>query len=354
MLQRIGRYEILERIAAGGQGTVYRARDTVLDRVVAVKVINQPVTDDPQYLEALQREARLAARLDHPNITRVHDFQVEGDTAYIVMEYVPDSLDKHVRAGQPLPYQRAVEIAVQICRGLAHAHENGVVHRDIKPQNILLTEDGTAKVTDFGIARALVSSTQSRGTRTMGTPWYMALEQWSGSRVDGRADLYSLGILLYEMLTGSVPFQGEAIEAIYVQRREAPVPPISGHLDVPMAVEDVVRRALEKSPEGRFANASAMADALEGALTGVSGRGRDRSDWAMDVGGSNLEYLREELEAFEDRVARLKAGTKELESLDTSGFSEGAHVLSGILKSPDMVEEAEARLAALNEAMNFG
>ena len=111
MLQRIGRYEILERIAAGGQGTVYRARDTVLNRVVAVKVINQPVTDDPQYLEALQREARLAARQDHPSIARVRDFQVEGDTACITMEYAPDSLDKHIRAGQPLPYQRAVQIA---------------------------------------------------------------------------------------------------------------------------------------------------------------------------------------------------------------------------------------------------
>ena len=111
MLQRIGRYEILERIGGGAFGTVYRARDTVLNRVVAVKVINQPVTDDPQYLEALQREARLAARQDHPNITRVRDFQVEGDTACITMEYAPDSLDKHIRAGQPLPYQRAVQIA---------------------------------------------------------------------------------------------------------------------------------------------------------------------------------------------------------------------------------------------------
>ena len=111
MLQRIGRYEILERIAAGGQGTVYRARDTVLDRVIAVKVINQPVADDPEYLEALQREARLAAGLDHPNITTVYDFRVEDGTAYIVMDYVPDSLDKHIRAGQPLPYQRAVQIA---------------------------------------------------------------------------------------------------------------------------------------------------------------------------------------------------------------------------------------------------
>ena len=179
MLQRIGRYEILERIAAGGQGTVYRARDTVLDRVVAVKVINQPVTDDLAYLEALQREGRLAAGLDHPDITRVHDFQLEGDTAYIVMEYVPDALDRHLQGESRLPWQHATEIAVQVARALQHAHDNGVVHRDIKPQNILLTEDGTVKVSDFGIARALASSTRSRTSSVMGTPQYMAPEQWA-------------------------------------------------------------------------------------------------------------------------------------------------------------------------------
>ena len=272
MLQRIGRYEILERIATGGQGTVYRARDTVLDRVVAVKVINQPVTDDPQYLDALQREARLAARLDHPNVTRVYDFQVEDGTAFITMEYVPDSLDKHIRAGQPLPYQEAVEIAVQVCRGLAHAHENGVIHRDIKPQNILLTEDGTVKVSDFGIARALASSTRSQTNSVMGTPHYMAPEQWESGRLDARLDQYGLAIVLYETLSGMPPFQGESMAALFVQHREAPVPPIPGHLDVPRAVEDVVRQALEKNPEDRFANASAMAGALEGALTGAVSR----------------------------------------------------------------------------------
>jgi serine/threonine protein kinase len=136
MLQRIGRYEILERIAAGGQGTVYRARDTALDRIVAVKVINQPVTDDPQYLEALQREARLAVGLDHPNITTVYDFQVEDGTAYIVMEYVPDALDRHIRSEQRLPWRRAVEIALNVARALQHAHENGVVHRDQQTEDI--------------------------------------------------------------------------------------------------------------------------------------------------------------------------------------------------------------------------
>ena len=224
MLQRIGRYEILERIAAGGQGTVYRARDTVLDRVVAVKIINQPVTDDPEYLEALQREARLAARLDHPNVTTVYDFQVEDGTAYIVMEYVPEALDRHIRQGQPLPYQRAVEIAIQVARGLQHAHDNGVVHRDIKPQNILLTEDGTAKVTDFGIARALAASTRSRTASIMGTLSYMAPEQWASGGLDGRSDQYALGIVLYETLAGLPPFQGESMEALFVHHRESPVP----------------------------------------------------------------------------------------------------------------------------------
>jgi serine/threonine-protein kinase len=139
------RYEILERIATGGQGTVYRARDTVLDRVVAVKIINQSIADDPDYLAALQREARLAAGLDHPNITTVYDFQVEDGTPYIVMEYIPDALDKHLQGGTRLPWERTAEIAVQIARALQHAHDQGVVHRDIKPQNMpaVDSEDST-------------------------------------------------------------------------------------------------------------------------------------------------------------------------------------------------------------------
>jgi len=266
MLQRIGRYEILERIAAGGQGTVYRARDIVLDRVVAVKVINQPVTDDPAYLEALQSEARLAAGLDHPNITTVYDFQVEGDTAYIVMEYVPDALDRHLQGGSPLPWQRATEIAAQVARALQHAHDNGVIHRDIKPQNILLTEDGTVKVSDFGIARARASSTRSRTSSVMGTPQYMAPEQWSGCVVDGKLDQYALGIVFYEMLAGTPPFQGDSMEAIYVQHRDSPMPALPAGLGVPGAVERVIRRATEKTTDARFRSADDMAGALEGAL----------------------------------------------------------------------------------------
>ena len=208
MLQRIGRYENLEWIATGGQGTVYRAQDTTLDRIVAVKVINQPVSADPEYLYALQREARLAAGLDHANITTVYDFQVEDGIAFIVMEYVPDALDRHIRGGRRLPWRRAIEIAQQTARAMQHAHDRGVVHRDIKPQNILLREDGTVAVSDFGIARALASSTSTVSGRVMGMPAYMAPEQWASASLDGRSNQYALGVVLYEMLVGTSPFQG--------------------------------------------------------------------------------------------------------------------------------------------------
>ena len=273
MLQRIGRYEILDRVASGGQGTVYRARDTVLDRIVALKVINQSTEDDPAYLEALQREARLAARLDHPNITRVHDFQVEDGIPYIVMEFIPDALDRQLRGSERLPWRRAVEIGLQTSRALQHAHDQGVVHRDIKPQNILLRETGAAALSDFGIARAFASSTRSQTAGVMGTPAYMAPEQWAGGAVDGRLDQYGLGIVLYEIITGRPPFQGDSMEALYVQHREAPVPPISSSLRVPGAVESIIRKTLEKSPGDRYGSASELADALEGVLTGGVAQG---------------------------------------------------------------------------------
>ena len=154
MLERLGRYEILETIAAGGQGTVYRARDGASGDVVALKVMHPGHTGEVQYLEALRQEANLASRLDHPNIVKVFDFQVEGGTAYVAMEYVPGVLRSEMQPGKPLSLGRAVELAKQVSSAMAHAHQHGVVHRDIKPQNILLKEDGSVAVSDFGIARA--------------------------------------------------------------------------------------------------------------------------------------------------------------------------------------------------------
>ena len=192
--------------------------------MVAVKVIDQPVTDDPAYLEALRREARLAGGLTHPNIVTVHDFQIEDDIAYIVMEFLPDSLDKNIRPGQPIPYQRAVEIAIQVSRGLAHAHTQGVVHRDIKPGNILLTSEGDAQVTDFGIARAILSSSRAAQTGAAGTYHYMAPEQWTDPIISPTADIYALGVTLFQMLTGEVPFDGAGPGEIFLKHRDEQVP----------------------------------------------------------------------------------------------------------------------------------
>jgi serine/threonine-protein kinase len=230
MLERLGRYEILETVAAGGQGTVYRARDGESGDVVALKMMHPGHTGEVQYLEALRQEANLASRLDHPNIVKVFDFQVEGGTAYVAMEYVPSVLRSEMQPGTPLSPGRAVELAIQVASAMARAHQHGVVHRDIKPQNILLTEDGTVKVTDFGIARAMQSSSIIRQTGVMGTPHYMSPEQWQGSTVDGRADVYSLGIVLYEMLTGSPPFEGDGMGEIFRKHEQEPVPPLPPNL----------------------------------------------------------------------------------------------------------------------------
>ena len=245
----MGKYEVLETLAGGGQGTVYLGREEGSEEVVAIKVMHPGHTGEALYLDALRREANLASRLEHPNVTQVRDFQIEEGAAYLVMEYVPDVLSSHISPDKPLPPERVVEIGREICLALSHAHQQDVVHRDIKPQNILLTEEGTVKVTDFGIARAMEASTMSR-TGVMGTPSYMSPEQWAGGRVDGRADIYSLGIVLYELLTGSVPFQGEGMGEVYRQHTEEAVPPFSPDLGVPPWLQSVVYHCLEPGRTG--------------------------------------------------------------------------------------------------------
>jgi len=188
------------------------------------------------------------------------------------MEFLPDSLSRHILPERPIPYRRALEIAIQVCRGLSHAHNNGVVHRDIKPPNILLTEDGTVKITDFRLVREVGSSGGVVQTQAIASWQYAPPEQQLSNRpIDYRADIYSLGVTLFEMLTGSLPFRGES-RPVEIEHRESPVPPIPEHLGVPGDVEAIVHRAMEKRPEDRFANADAMATALTNALTASSGR----------------------------------------------------------------------------------
>ncbi|PKB66486.1 MAG: hypothetical protein BZY81_07025 [SAR202 cluster bacterium Io17-Chloro-G4] len=266
MLQRIGKYEVLETIAGGGQGSVYRAKDTGSGEVVALKVMHPGHIGEGQYLEALRREAKLASRLEHSNVTSIIDFQIDQGTAYLVMEYVPDVLSNYTGPDRPMSPDRVLEIGKEICRALSHAHGQDVVHRDIKPQNILMSAEGTVKVTDFGIARAMEASTMSR-TGVMGTPFYMSPEQWAGGRVDGRTDIYSLGIVLYEMLTGSPPFQGDGVGELFRQHREEAVPSFSPSLQIPPWFQTVVYHCLEKDQEDRFSSVDDVLEALEHELT---------------------------------------------------------------------------------------
>ena len=257
MRQRIGRYEILEAIASGGFATVYRARDSQLGRVVALKVLHPHMTSDPQYVERFLREARMAASINHPNVVVIHAVGQEGDTHFIAMEYLPSSLESLLQQGK-LPVAQALSIARQVALALEAAHQRGIIHRDLKPQNILLTAEGTPRVSDFGIARAAELSTMTASGMVLGTPHYMSPEQAQGRQVDARSDIYSLGCVLYQMLTGALPFEATTSWEVIRQHIEV-APRRVGQLrpEVPAAVEQLVSRCLEKQPGRRYQTAGA-------------------------------------------------------------------------------------------------
>jgi hypothetical protein len=271
-----GRYEIEELVGTGGMSSVYRARDTVLERWVALKVLHEHFSVDPEYVERFRREARAIARLNHPNIVTVIDRGEFGDRQFIVFEHVPgENLKEVVEREGPLPVPQALALTYQIARGLAFAHEHGVVHRDVKPQNVLLDESGTAKVTDFGIARSLDPSEELTQTGTLlGTSDYIAPEQASGQPVDARTDQYSLGVLLYELLTGEVPYRAESFMAVAMRHLRDPVPSVRERRpNVSARVDEIVARAMAKRPEHRFPSTEAMMGAIEAALADEVGGG---------------------------------------------------------------------------------
>ena len=207
-----GRYELLERIGSGGMAVVYKARDRMLNRYVAIKILKPEYTKDIKFIENFRRESQAAAGLSHPNVVVVYDVGREGNVHYIAMELVEgEPLSDLIEREAPLDYHRVIEITKQIASALSFAHKHQIIHRDVKPHNIMMTEDGqTAKITDFGIAKAVNSSTLVGNTGTvMGSVHYFSPEQARGGYVDEKSDIYSLGIVMYEMLTGKVPFDGE-------------------------------------------------------------------------------------------------------------------------------------------------
>ncbi len=263
------RYELNEVVGSGGMSSVYRAHDRVLERTVALKVLHDRLVAQTDVVERFSREAKLVAGLSHHNIVAVIDRGEYAGSPFIVLEYISGENLKQLLVRQgPLSVERALELTIEIADGLAFAHQKGFVHRDVKPQNVLLNNKGEAKVTDFGIARPLEAQEGETQTGTvLGTCDYISPEQAQGRRVDERTDVYSLGIVLYELLTGKVPFTGENFVAVAMQHINAPPPPVSlDRPEVPRRVEAAIDKALAKEPEDRFETMAAFADELRTSL----------------------------------------------------------------------------------------
>jgi serine/threonine-protein kinase len=266
-----GRYRLERRIGTGGMADVYLAEDETLHRQVAIKILADRYTQDEGFVERFRREATAAAGLNHPNIVSIYDRGESDGTYYIAMEYIDGpTLKEEITSRAPLPEAEAVGYAQQVLQALEFAHRRGVIHRDIKPHNMMLTEDGLLKVTDFGIARAANQVEMTEVGSIVGTAQYLSPEQARGQTVGPQSDIYSLGVVLYEMLTGEVPFTGSsAVEIAMKQVNERPVPPSQKNRLISPAVEAIVMRALAKDPAMRFRSAREMADELERARRGL-------------------------------------------------------------------------------------
>lgn len=262
------RYEILEQLGGGGMAIVYKGRDTFLNRLVTVKMLRPEFSSDDDFTRRFRREAQAVASLSHPNIVSIYDVGQEDGLQYLVMEYVDgEDLKTIIRRQGRLEPARAVEIARQVCDALQHAHENNIVHRDVKPHNILITRTGRAKLTDFGIAREATAATCTQTDTIVGSVHYLSPEQARGEVAGPRSDLYSLGIVLYEMLTGRVPFAGDSPIAVAIKHiQEDPEPPEKINPDVPPALSAVVMQAIQKDPRRRFDSALEMSRRMEDAL----------------------------------------------------------------------------------------
>ncbi len=255
MIQRVldQRYELQERIGGGGMADVYKANDLLLNRPVAVKILHDQFKSDTEFIDKFNREAQAAARLSHPNIVNIYDVGVMDDAHYIVMEYVPGrTLKDRIKQEGHLPVSEALTVAKGIASALAHAHANNLVHCDIKPHNILMMPDGSAKVADFGIARAVTESTMTYTGNVVGSVHYFSPEQAKGTMITPKSDVYALGVVLYEMLTGALPFTGETPVSVAMKHlQEEPVPVRQLDPSIPPVVEAIVARAMSKDPAMR-------------------------------------------------------------------------------------------------------
>lgn len=292
------RYEIIEKIGAGGMSDVYKAKDHSLDRIVAIKVLKDEFAEDAGFVTKFRQEAQSAAGLEHPNIVNIYDVGSEGGLYYIVMEYVEGvTLKTYISKKGPLSYKEVLSIAIQAGRGIEAAHRKNIVHRDIKPQNIIISNEGKVKVTDFGIARAATSNTINADI--MGSVHYSSPEQARNGFVSFPSDIYSLGIVMYEMCTGRVPYDGDTTVSIAIQHLQGTMTPPSEYVpDLPIAVERIIQKATMKSQERRYSSMSDMLTDMKKALSNpyedfVTIADPDENDKTQVMTQEELEKIRE-------------------------------------------------------------
>ena len=278
--QIVGNYKIEEKLGEGGMGAVYKGVDTMLDREVAIKALRPELASQTSVVERFRTEAVTLAKLNHPNIATLYSMFRQGEELYMVLEFVRgETLDSIMQKRGAMPAEEAIPVFCQVLDGIDHAHELGIVHRDIKPANMMLTEKGTLKVLDFGIARLLGSARMTRAGNIIGTLEYMAPEQVKGMETDGRSDIYSLGMMLYEVLTGQLPFQTEnEFELMKAQTEETPRSPREINPGIPEEVEAAIMRAIQKNPDDRFQSGGEFRETLldagfaaSGTMRGITG-----------------------------------------------------------------------------------
>jgi len=319
MISQLGRYEVLGELGQGAMGVVYKARDPLIDRVVAIKTINLGLAMDEkeEYEGRFYQEAKAAGRLNHPNIVTIYDVGKSGDVAYIAMEFLEGrELRDIMNERGVLPVEQVLDVTAQVALGLQYAHEHGIVHRDVKPSNIMLVRDGHAKITDFGIARMASSAVRTQTGMVLGSPKYMSPEQVMGKEIDQRSDIFSLGVMLYEMLTGHAPFDGENVNAIMYQTLNViPAPPNSVSPAVPEMVNFIVAKALAKGLEDRYQNARDFAADLRSCRDTLPRSGQSIDVSKPFVGGEK------KLSDAIDITGRVATGEEDIKSVSAARLS---------------------------------
>jgi serine/threonine protein kinase len=352
----LGRYEILAELGQGAMGVVYKARDPMLDRVVAIKTVNLTLPKDElaEYEARFYQEAKAAGGLSHRNIVTIYDIGRSERIAYMAMEFLEgDELRKLLQARAPIPLSRALDIGAQVAEGLQYAHERQIIHRDIKPANIMVLQDGLVKITDFGIARMRNNEVKTMTGMILGSPKYMSPEQVSGKRADTRSDIFSLGVVIYEMLTGTSPFVADNIHGVMYQTMNFnPPAPKTLNPDLPEVLNFIIAKALAKNLDDRYQKANDLAHDLREAMAALIGASATPEAVAGPVEGGPFGLPESALTRQQDRAARIlgAAGARQEQQSDEEqpdpSASDTTQPTLGLSKAFDSFD-ATMRLAAL-------